>query len=461
MQTNQQLETTPILKLLRIFAMPSVISMVLNAIYNMVDQIFIGQGVGYLGNGATNVIFPLTVFAIAFSYMAGDGASSYMNLKMGEKKQEDAKKGMAAGILLSLGIGLFLLVLYNLFLTPLSIFFGATDAILPYALDYGRIISLGMVFYVFPNTTMSIIRADGSPSIAMGGMIAGCVVNMIGDPLTIFVFHMGVKGAALATIMGQFVTCLINIWYLSRHGKSIQLEKKDFYHCSSYFPSILKMGLSSFVTQITIVIVLFVQNNVLVKYGAQSRYGAEIPMTALGVTMKVFTILQSAIIGLTTGSQPIFSYNYGARNYLRVKTCLKYTLCIAIGLFALATAIFQISPMSIVSWFGSNDPLYNEFSVLTLRLYLSCLVFDAFQMVGSSYLQSIGKAELGSILILFRQVIIQIPSMLILAAFGGVEATLYAGPISSVSVGLLSIFFITKQVKTMKSKEYQQKTIQA
>lgn len=221
------------------------------------------------------------------------------------------------------------------------------------------------------------------------------------------------------------------------------------------------MGLSSFVTQITIVIVLFVQNNVLVKYGSQSRYGAEIPMTALGVTMKVFTILQSAIIGLTTGSQPIFSYNYGAKNYLRVKTCLKYTLCIAIGLFALATAIFQISPMSIVSWFGSNDPLYNEFSVLTLRLYLSCLVFDAFQMVGSSYLQSIGKAELGSILILFRQVIIQIPSMLILAAFGGVEATLYAGPISSVSVGLLSIFFITKQVKTMKSKEYQQKTIQA
>lgn len=227
MQTNQQLETTPILKLLRIFAMPSVISMVLNAIYNMVDQIFIGQGVGYLGNGATNVIFPLTVFAIAFSYMAGDGASSYMNLKMGEK-QEDAKKGMAAGILLSLGIGLFLLVLYNLFLTPLSIFFGATDAILPYALDYGRIISLGMVFYVFSNATMSIIRADGSPSIAMGGMIAGCVVNMIGDPLTIFVFHMGVKGAALATIMGQFVTCLINIWYLSRHGKSIQLEKRTF-----------------------------------------------------------------------------------------------------------------------------------------------------------------------------------------------------------------------------------------
>ncbi len=461
MQTNQQLETTPILKLLRIFAMPSVISMVLNAIYNMVDQIFIGQGVGYLGNGATNVIFPLTVFAIAFSYMAGDGASSYMNLKMGEKKHTDAKKGMAAGLLLSLCIGLILLILYNLFLTPLCYFFGATKAILPYALDYGRIISLGMVFYVFSNASMSIIRADGSPSVAMGGMIAGCIVNMIGDPLTIFVFHMGVKGAALATITGQLVTCLINLWYLLKHCKSIQLRKEDFVHCSAYFPSILKMGLSSFVTQITIVVVLFVQNNVLVKYGALSRYGAEIPMTALGVTMKVFTILQSAIIGLTTGSQPIFSYNYGAKNYVRVKTCLKYTLGIAIGLFALATLIFQISPMSIVSWFGSKDALYNEFSVMTLKIYLSCLVFDAIQMVGSSYLQSIGKAEIGSVLILFRQIIIQIPSMLLLAMHGGVEATLFAGPISSVSVGLLSAFFLIKQVKQMKVKEYKQNTIQA
>ena len=460
MQTNQQLETTPILKLLRIFAMPSVISMVLNAIYNMVDQIFIGQGVGYLGNGATNVIFPLTVFAVAFSYMAGDGASSYMNIKMGEKKNDDAKKGMAAGILLSLIIGILLFVIYNVFLTPFSKFFGATDAILPYAIDYGRIISLGIIFYVFSNATMSMIRADGSPSIAMTGMIAGCIVNMIGDPLTIFVFHMGVKGAALATITGQFVTCLINIWYLCGHTKSIHLEKKDFKNCMSIFPSIMKMGLSSFVTQITIVIVLFVQNNILVKYGAMSRFGAEIPMTALGVTMKVFTILQSAIIGLTTGSQPIFSYNFGAKNYNRVKSCLKYTLGIAMGLFAIATLIFQITPMSIVSWFGSSSALYNEFSVLTLRLYLSCLVFDAIQMVGSSYLQSIGQAGIGSVLIMFRQIIIQIPCMLILAKIGGVEAILIAGPISSVSVGLLSAFFLIKQWKTMQSPKFVTKTVQ-
>lgn len=437
-------------KLLFIFAMPSVISMVLNAIYNMVDQIFIGQGVGYLGNGATNVVFPMTVFALAIAYMAGDGASSYMNLKMGEGKEEDARQGFAAGVLVSIGIGILLTLIFNLFLTPLCQLFGATEAILPYAQDYGRIISLGILFSVFSNATMSLIRADGSPGFSMAGMIAGCVVNMIGDPLTIFIFHMGVKGAALATISGQFVTCIMNIWYLYRHTKTIQLKKSDFTSCSSKIPTVMRMGLSSFITQITIVIVLFIQNNVLVYYGGLSKFGAEIPMTALGVTMKVFTILQSAILGLTTGSQPIFSYNYGAENYERVQECLKKVLLISIGLFAVATIWFQLAPMSIINLFGSNNALYNEFAVLTLRLYLCCLVFDAFQMVGSSYLQSIGKPGIASMLIFFRQIVIQIPSMLIFAHFGGVTATLYAGPVSSVSVGLLSIYFLVRQQNSMK-----------
>lgn len=442
-QTNQ-LGKEKIGKLLLIFSVPSVVSLVLNALYNMVDQIFIGQGVGYLGNGATNVIFPLTQLAVAFGLLLGDGTASYINLKLGQGSKKDASKGMAAGVTGLLAVGILLFVIYNVFLEKLCWIFGATEAILPYAMDYGRIISLGIVFCVFASGTMSMVRADGSPKFAMAGMVAGCLFNIIGDPIAIFVLNMGVKGAAWATILGQLVNCVMNVWYLTR-CKSVELNKDTPKGCFKYIPKVAKLGLSSLSTQICIVLILAVQNNLLVSYGAQSKYGAEIPMTALGVTMKVFTVLQCAITGLSAGAQPIISYNYGSRQYERVRSTLKRVLIIAVAIMAAATIWFQLAPMSVIQIFGSSDALYNEFSIKCLRYYLLLLVFDAVQMVGSSFLQSVGQSGKASLLVLVRQIVLLIPGMYLFANIWGVEGILYAGPVSACLAGILSAVLLARE----------------
>ncbi len=446
---EQKYEHEKVGKLLLMFSVPSVISLVLNALYNMVDQIFIGNGVGYLGNGATNVIFPLTQFAIAVGLLIGDGTASYMNLRLGEGRREEAEKGMAAGLTALAASGVALSILLTVFLKPLCRLFGATDEIMPYALDYGYIIVAGTVFNIFPCGAMNIVRGNGGPKTAMLSMLAGFTVNMIGDPLTIYVFHWGVKGAAIATVLGQAASAAVCIVYLARRKGVVQLTKRSFSGCLRFVPKTARLGLSSFVTQLAIVAVLFFQNNLLVKYGALSKYGAEIPLTALGVTMKVFTLLQNAITGLCSGAQPIISYNCGRGLRSRVRRVLRLLLCFSAALMGLATVWFQLAPMSIVRIFGSADPLYNEFSVKCLRIYLMLIFLDSFQMVGSSFLQSIGKPLPATALVLFRQILVQVPAMLILGALFGVDGLLYAGAVSSLLVGVLSIVFLAREWKSL------------
>lgn len=432
-------------KLLAAFSVPSVISLVLNALYNMVDQIFIGNGVGYLGNGATNVIFPLTQFAIAVGLLIGDGTASYVNLRLGSGEKQNAEKGMAAGLSALVVSGAAISVLLSVFLEPLCTVFGATEAIMPYALDYGRIIAAGTIFNMFSWGAMSIVRADGSPKTAMASMLAGFVINMVGDPLTIYVFHWGVKGAALATVTGQLVSSAICVWYFIKRSNSIRLSRKSFSGCAGFVPQVSKLGLSSFVTQLAIVAVLFVQNNLLVKCGAESKYGPEIPMTALGVTMKVFTLLQYAITGLCSGAQPVISYNYGGRLYERVKGLMLRLLLISAAIMGAATIWFQLAPMSIVNIFGSSDALYNEFSVKCLKIFLMLILLDSIQMVGSSFLQSIGKPIYATVLVMFRQIVVQIPAMLVLSGIFGVDGILYAGPVSSALVGIMAAVFLIRE----------------
>lgn len=441
---NESLRTEKIGKLLVKFSIPSIISWVLNALYSLVDQIFIGQGVGYLGNGATNVIFPMTQFAVAIGLMIGDGTAAYMNLMQGRGEKDKAEKGMAAGIAGLAVSGILLSVLFNIFLSPLCKLFGATAPIMPYAMDYGRIISIGTVFNVFSWGAMSIVRADKSPNVALVSMLSGFVINMIGDPVTIFSWGWGVKGAAWATILGQMVSCIICGVYFA-HTKTVPLSGKSFQHSARYLPKVSKLGLSSFFTQIMIVLVISVQNNTLVHYGAMSKYGAEIPMTALGVTMKVFCILQYAITGLTSGAQPVLSYNYGAGENGRVKSALIRLLIVAVLIMGLATIWFQVAPMSIVKIFGESNALYNDFSCKCLKIYLSLVVLDAIQMVASSFLQSIGKPGYASFLITFRQLIINIPSMIILSKIYGVIGGLYAGWVSSLLVGILASIVLVYQ----------------
>ncbi|MBQ9527197.1 MAG: MATE family efflux transporter [Fretibacterium sp.] len=450
MTSDELLGKERIGKLLFRFAVPMMLSLVLSAVYNMVDQIFIGHGVGYLGNGATNVIFPLMQVALAFGFMFGDGAASYMNLCMGEGRTEEARRVMAAGISAALVMGLLLSVLLPLFMSPLCRVFGATDAIMPYALDYGLIICACTVFGLFDVVTMSLIRADGSPGFAMLGLVAGCVTNLIGDPVAIFVLGLGVKGAAWATVLGQMVNAVLNVWYLCGHTRAVHLNRAAFRGCFRSVGKIVRLGFPSFIGQIGFVVVLFTLNNLLVHYGALSKYGAEIPMAALGVTMKFFSVLFCAVVGVAVGAQPIFSYNYGSRDYGRVMETLRLVLGIAVGVMGLATAWFQLAPESVIALFGSGNKLYDEFAVKCLRIFLSLMVLDAFELTGSTFFQAIGRPLIATVLIMFRQIVIQIPAMILFAWFLGVEGLLYAGPLDSFLVGTLALFFLWRERRRMK-----------
>ena len=437
-------------KLLFKFAMPMTVSLVLSAVYNMVDQIFIGQGVGYIGNSATNVIFPLMQLTLAFGFMFGDGAASYMNLCMGEGNYDAAKNSLAAGITASIISGIALSILLPLFIRPLCRVFGATESIMPYALDYGYIICLATFVGLFDAVTMNLIRADGSPGFAMLGLVAGCVTNLIGDPVAIFYLDMGVKGAAWATVLGQAVNAVMNIYYFKYCTKSVKLDKAAFKNSFKFIGKISRLGFSSFIGQIGFVIVLFTQNNLLVNYGAMSKYGAEIPMAALGVTMKFFTVLFVAVIGVSAGAQPIFSYNYGAKNYDRVLKTLKLVLIAAFIILSFATLWFQLAPDSIINLFGSGNELYNEFSRKCLRIFLSLIIFDACELAGSIFFQAIGKPVQATALIMTRQIILQVPLMYIFSRLYGVEGLLYAGPVDSFAVGTMAMILLWLEIKKMR-----------
>ena len=362
------LGTEKIGKLLRTFAIPCIISLVVNALYNIVDQIFIGWGVGYLGNGATNVIFPITVICMAFALMFGDGASAYLSLKLGEKKKKDAEKGVCNAIIAAVVISIVLCAIILIFLPNLVTVFGGTDALKQYALDYGYVIAIGIPFMMIGTTLNSIIRADGSPKYAMISMIVGAILNIILDPIMIFVLGLGVKGAALATIISQFVNFLINIIYLKKF-KSIKITKESFKPSFKVIRTIAMLGISSFITQMAVVIVVTVQNTLYNTYGVNSKFGAEIPITVHGIVMKINMILTSIIIGISAGSQPIVGFNYGAKKYDRVKKTLKMVLILSVTVSLISFILFQTIPETLIGIFGSGDEVYNEFACLTFRIF--------------------------------------------------------------------------------------------
>lgn len=442
------LGTEKIGKLLIKFSIPGIISMVVNALYNIVDQIFIGQGVGYLGNGATNVIFPLTTFAMAFSLMVGDGTASFMSLMLGKKEDKKATQGTLAGLIFTVVSGIFITIIFWIFLEPLCRIFGATDEIMPYALDYGKIIMIGLPFCAVCAGYASIIRADGSPKYNMIGLLTGCVINLIGDPLFIFVFHWGVKGAAFATILGQIANAILNICYIPRM-KSVKIQKSDFKGSFSEVPQILKLGISSFISQMVLVVVMAVQNNYLRVYGATSEYGANIPISALGVTMKVFSILMVISIGLASGAQPIWGYNYGARQYERVKKTFSLVTIISTCVMTFAFLIFQFFPMSIVKIFGAEDALYNQFAVKTLRIFLLLVPVSGFQLAAGIFFQAVGRPIQASVISLSKQIFFSIPAIVILCPIVGVEGVLWSGPVSDFLAFLLTILLLAFSWKSI------------
>ncbi len=438
---NLDLENEKIGKLLLNFSIPCIISMLVGALYNIVDQIFIGNGVGYLGNAATNVVYPFTVIALALALLIGDGTSALFSLNLGKKDYYKANKGVGNSIVLMLIVSVVITLLGFIFSDNILKIFGVTNSTYSYAKDYYQIILMGIPFYVLTSGLNGIVRADGAPKFAMFATLIGAILNIILDPIAIFVLNMGVKGAALATIIGQVVSCVITLLYFIKPRK-VKLSGHTFKLDRQICKNIVMLGVSSFITQISIVIVIAVANNMIVKYGALSKYGADIPLSVVGIVMKVFAIVIAIVIGVSIGSQHIIGYNFGAGKLDRVKKTFKSILITNMIVGIIAFILFQIFPQYIINIFGSESKLYNDYALLCFKIYLAGIVFTCITKSCSIYLQSIGKPVKSMILSLSRDIVIFIPTLIILASIYGVVGMLWAALIADIISFVLAIIII-------------------
>lgn len=437
-------------KLMLIYSIPSIISLLVNSLYNIVDQIFIGQSMGYLGNAATIVIMPLTMISMALFVMLGNGGAAFMSLNLGRGNKEEASKGTGNAIIASLLFGILLCAIFLLFMEPICRLFGATDTVLPYAIEYGRIIAIGIPFTSFSGSINSLIRADGSPKFSMASMLVGAIINVILDPIFIFVFDWGIAGAAWATIIGQIIGAIVSFLYLWKF-KSVDFNISYLKIEGRILSKVSGLGVSSFVTQASTVVVAIVANQLLTKYGVQSAYGAEIPLAAHGITMKADQIVLSICLGLATGCQPIIGFNYGAKQYDRVKKTILNCIAISSIVMIIATIVFQLFPMSIVRIFGSETALYNEFAVKSFRIYLMLVILTGFHICTGIYFQAIGKPIQATIISLSRQLLIRVPALIICAVMIGVEGVLWSGPISDALAFLIAVIFIIRDLRILKN----------
>ena len=445
-------------KLIKKFSIPCIISLLVNSLYNIVDQIFIGWGVGYIGNGATNVVFPITMLCLAFALMFGDGSSAYLSLKLGEKNKKEASKGVLNGILISVIVAVLLCAIIIGFLPQILNLFGCTEALRNDAMGYGFFVALGLPFMMIGTTLNSIIRADGSPKYSMASMVTGAILNIILDPIFIFVFKMGVEGAAIATTISQFVTFAMNVAYL-RRLKTIKITKKDIRLKPSVVLKVSMLGISSFITQMSIVLVIAFENNLLGKYGAESEFGSEIPITVLGIVMKISQILNSIIIGIAVGAQPILGYNYGAQNYDRVRKALKYVLGLSLIVSTIAFLLFQLIPDKLILIFGSGNELYIEFACYAFRTYLMLCICNGIQIPAGIFFQAIGKGVKSAVISLSRQILFLIPAMVIFGATFGIHGILYAGPLADGLAFVVASVLLILQVRKLKNVENSNKPL--
>lgn len=440
--------------LLLSFAIPCVISMLINSVYNIVDQIFIGKGVGTLGNAATNVIFPLVIIANAISGLIGNGASANLSLRLGEKKEDEAKKCIGSAITLTIIVSIVFSIIIYLLLPNLVYLLGCTENVYHYALDYGRIILIGVPFMITYSAIASIIRADGSPKYSMILLVVGAIINIILDPIFIFTFNMGVKGGAIATVIGQIVSCIMALVYIPKI-KSVKLEKSDF-KLDKSITRTLGLGLSSFITQATVLALFVFMNNIMTKYGATSKFGSDIPLSVYGVISKINSLYISTILGISIGSQPIIGFNYGAGNYSRVRETLKKVLVINMIVGIIFNTIFFLFPTELAGIFISKtDPSYDlfmEFAVLMCRSFLLVCCLNFLEMTTSIVVQSLGNVKKATAVSFIRQIILFIPIALILCILckKGIYGALYAGCISDSITFVISIFILLSEYKKLK-----------
>lgn len=447
--TDNPLGYEKIQKLLKNFAIPSITAALVGSLYNIVDQIFIGQGVGYLGNAATNVSYPFSTICLAISLLIGIGSASRFSLYLGNREPEAAAKAAGNGISLMLAFGLVYLVIGEVLLTQLLKLFGATKDVFPYAQQYAGVTLLGMPFLIITNGMSNLIRADGSPGYSMACMLIGAIANTILDPIFIFVFHWGIWGAALATILGQILSFLFAICYLCQF-KTIRLQKNNFKPDIRESLKTCSMGISSSANQIAITFVQIILYNSLAFYGAQTVYGSDIPLAACGIVMKTNAIILAVVVGISQGAQPIIGFNYGAKQYPRVQEAYLLAIKWNMAVSMIGFCLFQCFPQYIISLFGDGEKLYFEFAVLFMRTYLFMVLVNGVQLLSSSFFTAIGKAMRGALLALTRQVFFLIPLILVLPLRFGIKGVLLAGPIADFAAFILSVVLVRRELKRQK-----------
>ena len=450
-RTKNPLGYQPIGHLLMRFAIPSVVSMLVNALYNIVDQIFIGTGVGYLGNAATTVSFPLQTIILALGTMIGAGASAYAAIKLGEKREQEAEHTLGNAFFMLVLAGIIIMVVGLVFLEPILYLFGATAKNFAYSQDYASIILLGTVFNLLGIGLSNMARTDGSPNIAMLSMIAGAVLNTILDPIYIFVFHWGVKGAAIATITSQIIGAVILVYYFLKKS-TMRLHISQMKIKKTIFVSILSLGFSSCITQTAATIMQVVMNNSLVYYGDLTSTTGDVALSAMGIVLKISMIITSICIGIGIGAQPILGFNKGARQPKRIKETYKKASSIAVLTSIIGWGVCIAIPGVILSLFGSSDPIFSTFAQRAMRIYMLGIFTAGFQITATSYFQATGQPLKASVLSMMRQLILLIPLILILPLFFGLDGILFAGPIADISSGIVVFVFISKEMKKLNAQ---------
>ena len=466
MEENQSyLATEKVGKLMGKYAVPCIISLLVGALYNIVDQIFIANAdyLGSYGNAANTVVFPLTVIALAIAVMIGDGCCAFVSLSLGKNRPIDAKRSMGNSILMTLVMSAVLTAIYLIFSNQIISMFGGTvnSETFRHCKEYFFWITLGIPFYMFGQAMNPVIRADGSPKFAMISTLSGAVINIILDPILIFVFRWGMMGAAVATVIGQIATAALAVWYLC-HTKTVKLSRKDFKCNANIIKQTLALGICSFLSQISLVAAMAAINNMVRKYGAmdevfgQPQY-AQIPMAVVGIVMKFFQIVISIVVGMAAGCIPIVGFNMGANLNDRVKKLFTKLLIAEACVGAAALAIVELFPNALIGIFGAaNESVYyTDFAVKAFRIYLCMMIFACVNKAAFIFLQAMGKAAASTLLSMVREIIFGVGFALILPIFFGLDGVLYSMPVSDILTAVLSVAVITityKQLSIQKMK---------
>ena len=438
----------PIGELLLRFALPAVIGMVVNAIYNIVDQIFIGQGVGYLGNAATTIAFPVVTIILAISTLMGAGGSAYAAIKLGEKDKPAAELATGNVFMMSIIFGVVFSILGLIFLDPLITLFGARENTMEYARQYTSIILMAAPFNVIGISMSNLARTDGKPLLSMISIVAGAVLNIILDPIFIFIFKWGVWGAAVATAVSQVVSAVILIDYFMRKS-TMKIRRKTLRLSGRMLKNIMILGISSCALHLASTLLNIVLNNSLVTYGNQCEVGGDVALSAIGIVMKISMIIISVCVGIGVGGQPILGFNKGAGLPRRVRKTYFMTLSIATTVTFLGWLMCETIPELVLKLFGDSDATFSAFAARGMRIYLGAMLVAGMQISTTHYFQATGQPLKANILSLLRQIILLIPLILILPRFFGLDGILYAGMWADILTGVIVLFFVITEIRKL------------